>query len=150
MAAPNLLKIPPIWMRRSADVTDTEYVSFYKSLTNDRENYLAVKHFSVEGQLELHALLFVPRRAPCDLSKTQGKCNDIKLYVSGVRTLDSCSEILPEWLNFVQGVVDYEHVSRNISSHTPQQNKILHMIQKIVVKKCWEMFAEIAESCGLD
>ena len=124
----------PIWKKRASEVEQKDYNEFYKSAFHDFEDPARTISFHAEGTLEYDALLFIPGRAPFDLySKDYEK--GLSLYSSNVLIMEKCADLLPDYFNFVRGVVDSADVSLNISRETLQQNRQLRAIAKRVEKK---------------
>ena len=141
----------PFWCRRPAEVSNEEYELFYQRLCGDGGTHRSVKHFSVEGQVEFTAVLYVPEHAPFDLFNSRDKKqNEIRLYVRRVFIMDDCKELMPGYLSFIQGVVDSEDLPLNISRETLQQTNVLRVIKKSLVRKTLEMFAEMADQPDSD
>ena len=124
----------PIWKKSSSDVEQSDYNEFYKSTFHDWDDPARTISFHAEGSLEYDALLFIPGRAPFDLySKDYQK--GLSLYSSNVMIMEKCADLLPDYYNFVRGVVDSADISLNISRETLQQDRQLRAIASRVEKK---------------
>ena len=124
----------PIWKKRSSDVEQSDYNEFYKSTFHDFEDPARTISFHAEGTLEYDALLFVPGRAPFDLYSRDYE-KGLALYSSNVLIMEKCAELLPDYYNFVRGVIDSADVSLNISRETLQHDRQLRAIARRVEKK---------------
>lgn len=135
----------PIWKKRASDVEQKDYNEFYKSTFHDFEDPARTISFHAEGALEYDALLFVPGRAPFDLySKDYEK--GLALYSSNVMIMEKCADLLPDYYNFVRGVVDSEDVSLNISRETLQHDRQLHAIARRIEKKITDDLCDMRDN----
>jgi len=133
----------PIWVKPTSEITDDEYKQFYKSLTGDYGDPMKYKHISVEGAVNFKALIYIPACAPMNLFHMERERKDVKLYVKRVFITDDCDNLVPQWLNFVKGVVDSDDIPLNVSREMLQQNKFMKLIKKSLTKKIIEMIEEI-------
>lgn len=134
----------PIWTRPASEVSEEDYHQFYKHISNDWEKPFEIIPFKAEGLLEYQALLFIPGEAPYDLYYVGNKPG-LQLYVRRVLILESCEELLPQYLRFVRGVVDSPDLPLNVSREMLQQDRQIAQIQKGLVKKILDTLTEMAE-----
>ena len=124
----------PIWKRCKSDVSDEDYNEFYKSQFHDFTDPLRTISVHAEGALSYDVLLFIPARSPFDLWSKDYK-KGLELYSSNVLIMEKCEELLPDYYNFVRGVVDSQDLTLNISRETLQHNSQLTAIARKVEKK---------------
>merc|ERR1711869_95596 len=135
-----------IWLRAKEDVTEEEYNEFYKTISKDYLDPLAYTHFNAEGEIEFKSILFLPKKAPFDMMDNYWtKRSEVKLYVRRVLVAEKFEELLPRYLNFVRGVVDSDDLPLNVSHEQLQQNKIMKVISKKLVRKVLELMKRLAK-----
>merc|ERR1711953_1163607 len=135
-----------IWLRAKEDVTEEEYTEFYKSISKDYLDPLAYTHFNAEGEIEFKSILFLPKKAPFDMMDNYWqKKSEVKLFVRRVLVAEKFDELLPRYLNFVRGVVDSDDLPLNVSREQLQQNKIMKVISKKLVRKVLELMKKLAK-----
>merc|ERR1711933_317406 len=128
------------------DVTEEEYNEFYKGISKDYLDPLAYTHFNAEGEIEFKSILFLPKKAPFDMMDNYWtKKSEVKLYVRRVLVADKFDELLPRYLGFVRGVVDSDDLPLNVSREQLQQNKIMKVISKKLVRKVLELMKKLAK-----
>jgi len=135
----------PIWTRSSSEVTEEEYINFYKAITKDTKDPLKYMHFSAEGDVEFKSLLYIPTEPPYGQFDSSTKHRGVKLYVKRVFITDDFDTVIPKYLGFVKGVVDSDDIPLNVSREMLQHNKVLDVIKKKLVRKAIAMFQELAE-----
>jgi len=137
----------PIWQRKPSEVNEVEYVEFYKSFSKDSQEPLDYTHFVAEGEVTFKSILFIPKTAPTDIFQNYNKKQDsIKMYVRRVFISETVDDLLPKYLNFIRGVVDSDDLPLNVSRETLQQNKLLKVIKKKLVRKILDMFKKLTDT----
>merc|ERR1712227_550840 len=135
-----------IWLRAKEDVTEEEYNEFYKGISKDYLDPLAYTHFNAEGEIEFKSILFLPKKAPFDMMDNYWtKRSEVKLYVRRVLVAEKFEELLPRYMNFVRGVVDSDDLPLSVSREQLQQNKIMKVISKKLVRKVLELMKKLAK-----
>jgi len=136
----------PIWIKNSDEVTLEEYNKFYKNLTNDYDDCLRYKHFTVEGQIDVKGVVFIPKKAPMDMFQNEPKKNKIKLYVKRVFISDTCEELIPDYMNFVSGIIDSNDLPLTVSREMLQQNRSIKLIKKSITKQVLNLLDDLSGS----
>ncbi|KAF7387472.1 hypothetical protein HZH68_013149 [Vespula germanica] len=136
----------PIWTMKPSEVDDKEYNEFYKTLTKDTQDPLAKIHFVAEGEVTFKSLLFIPKVQPSDSFNRYGtKADNIKLYVRRVFITDKFTDMMPNYLSFIRGIVDSDDLPLNVSRENLQQHKLIKVIKKKLIRKVLDMIKKISK-----
>lgn len=124
----------PLWKKNKKDITSEEYNNFYTDKFFDYDSPLKVIHTSVEGQCSYNSILFIPSHAPYDFYTKEYE-KGLQLYTNGVLIMEKCGDLLPDYFNFVRGIVDTQDVSLNISREMLQQDQSIKLIARSIENK---------------
>ncbi|XP_024872311.1 endoplasmin [Temnothorax curvispinosus] len=134
----------PIWTLKPNEVDQQEYIEFYKTLTKDTQEPLAKTHFVAEGEVTFKSVLFIPKVQPTDSFNRYGtKSDNIKLYVRRVFITDKFTDMMPNYLSFIRGIVDSDDLPLNVSRENLQQHKLIKIIKKKLIRKVLDMIKKM-------
>ncbi|XP_078040695.1 heat shock protein 90 Gp93 [Augochlora pura] len=134
----------PIWTLKPSEVVEKDYNDFYKALTKDTQEPLAKIHFVAEGEVTFKSLLFIPKVQPGDsFNRYATKSDNIKLYVRRVFITDKFTDMMPNYLSFICGIVDSDDLPLNVSRENLQQHKLIKVIKKKLIRKVLDMIKKI-------
>ncbi|PFH34041.1 Hsp90 domain-containing protein [Besnoitia besnoiti] len=141
---------PPIWRRDESQLTDKDYVDFYKSTFKAYDDPLGFVHMKVEGQVDFNALLFIPGALPWELARNMfdEESRGIRLYVKRVFINDKFADAVPRWLTFIRGVVDSDELPLNVGREILQKSRMLQVINKRIAAKAVEMMKNMKNEGG--
>ncbi|WUR05108.1 heat shock protein HSP 90 [Vairimorpha necatrix] len=135
----------PLWEKNIKNVPEEEIQSFYKSISGDWDNYLAVESWTIEGFMTMKLLLFIPKRSRMDMfSAKNKKPKNFKLFANNVFVTDDFGESIPEWMNFVVGIVSSNDISMNVSRELIQHGNVFKLIKKTVPQKLLDMITKLS------
>jgi len=144
MQEETLNSMKAIWSKNKNDVTEKEYEEFYQHISHDWNPPLEKLHMKLEGTVEYTALLYIPSQAPFDSFHSQFK-HGVHLYCKRVFIMDDCKELMPEYFQFVKGVVDTPDLNLNISREILQQDKLVRTIRRNLVKKLFDLLKDMEQ-----
>jgi heat shock protein beta len=136
----------PLWVRSPKSCSEEEYTEFYKQTFKAYDSPLAHSHFSMEGNVDFKALLYLPSEIPYELTRDMfaSSARSMRLYVKRVFINDKFEDLIPRWLLFLRGVVDSDDLPLNVGREILQQSRSLRIIKQRLVKKSIEMMSDLA------
>ncbi len=137
-------KAQALWTRGKSEVTDEEYVEFYKHISHDFSDPLSWSHNRVEGKQEYTSLLYIPSQAPWDMWNRDHK-HGLKLYVQRVFIMDEAEQFMPNYLRFVRGLIDSNDLPLNVSREILQDSRITQNLRSALTKRVLQMLEKLAK-----